>query len=67
MEISATIKKFLSGASAYQMDYKEPFRITKEMLEASPIFRYYSSNGMKKQMKREAEKKICGGRYSDTT
>jgi hypothetical protein len=58
MEISATIKKLLNGASALNyMDYKDPFRITKEMLEDPQYFDNLFIEWHEKQMKEEVEKK----------
>jgi endopeptidase Clp ATP-binding regulatory subunit ClpX len=51
MEVSATIKRLLAGASALNyMDHREPFKITKEMLEDPGYFDKLFTEWHEKQM-----------------
>lgn len=53
-QISTTIKKLLSGASALNyMDYREPFKITKEMLDDPQYFDRLFTEWHDREMKKE--------------
>ena len=55
MEVSATIKRFLDGASALNyMGHKGPFKITKKMLDDPKFFDNLFTVWHERQMKQEA-------------
>jgi hypothetical protein len=64
-EISATIKKLLSGASALNyMHHRDPFKITKEMLDDPKYFDELFIEWHEKQMKQDTQEAVLKGSLS---